>query len=149
MSNTKKLENINRRIAPFRIVDLDDGLYSLSLRFSFFEGEYKDYGREAFNSYAVKNGESVKDWFGFYTHGSGYEWEQVFQEAFRDRDLSQLDFDSEAGSFFCRSKDLSLLEKLAKEFKAICEDAPRLDNLVCAALDRAAAEECRTWDMSM
>lgn len=145
----RDLADINRQIAPFDISKCEDGEYSLSLRFSFFKGAYAEYGRDAFNRYAVRNGEPVRDSFGFYTHGSGYEWEEVFREAFRDRDISALKFDSEAGSFFCYSSDLSMLASLTEEFKAICEDPERFNSLVCSALDRGAEEEMKAWDMSM
>ena len=79
---------------------IKNGSFSLGLPFTFLEGRYQNYGQDAFNRYAIERGDPVKNG-GLYTHGSGYEWETVFQKAFeQDENLQRIDFDSEAGAFF-------------------------------------------------
>lgn len=46
---------------------------------------------------------------GFYTHGSGYEWEAAFRQAFEDDpNIDKITFDCESGGFFCWADSLDL-----------------------------------------
>ena len=140
MTVSERIRRFEKENAPFTLYEHDDGKYSLGLRFSFFFGEYEDYGQEAFNQYALQIGEPVKK-DGFYTHGNGYEWDAVFLKAFEDDErIMQIDTDSEAGSFFCVSDDLSLLEEFGSRFRTMCEDKDGFSKLVCQALAEAEQE---------
>lgn len=111
---------------PFYIVAHDDGTFSLCLPFTFFDGEYADYGQEAFNLYAAERGDPIMEQ-GLYTHGSGYEWETAFRQAFAgDPNIGRVLFDCEAGGFFCGCDDLSIMEDFGRRFKEICEDTKEL-----------------------
>lgn len=54
----KKFDEENK---PFYMVDHENGVYSLCLPLSFLGAEYKDFGQEAFNQYAIRAGEPVMD----------------------------------------------------------------------------------------
>jgi len=70
----------------------------------------------------------------------------VFQKAFEgDPQLGKIAFDSEAGGFYCRSRDLSALIDLGSRFKTICEDEPSFKELVCTALKEADQRQQITW----
>lgn len=164
MTNEERIKRFEEQNLPFMLYDHKDGGFSLGLPFTFLEGKYKNYGQEAFNRYAIERGDPVKNG-GLYTHGSGYEWETVFQKAFeQDEKLQCIDFDSEAGAFYCYADDLSLLEDFGRRFRAICEDQENFASLVCEALAEAEQEkeyhsgnntvkyniECRTrWSMEI
>lgn len=140
MTVKERIKQFEKENAPFTLYEHDNGRYSLGLRFSFFTGRYENYGQEAFNDYALQAGEPVKDGQ-FFTHGNGYEWEDVFCKAFeQDERLLQIDMDSEAGSFFCVADDLSLLEEFGSRFRAMCEDKEGFSRLVCQALAEAEQE---------
>lgn len=141
MTVKERIRRFEKENTPFTLYEHDNGRYSLGLRFTFFEGKYENYGQEAFNDYALQAGDPVKDGR-FYTHGNGYEWEDVFRKAFeQDERLMQIDFDSEAGSFFCNADDLSLLEEFGSRFRAMCEDKEGFSKLVCQALAEAEQED--------
>lgn len=75
-------------------------VFTVYVFLSFLGAEYKDFGQEAFNQYAIRAGEPVMDGR-FYTHGDGYEWQYVFEKAFEgEENLKQIIFDCEAGGFF-------------------------------------------------
>lgn len=134
MKNNSEIRKTNERITPFEIYDCEDGNYGLSLPFTFLDGEYENYGQAAFDHYAEQVGEPAKR-DSMHTHGNGYEWEKVFAAAFENDDgLSKIEFDSEAGGFYCYSPDLAALSRMAVEFKRICDDSVRLDGLVARAL---------------
>lgn len=56
----KKLDEENK---PFYMVNRENCVYSLCLPLSFLGEEYKDFGQEAFNRYAIRAEESVTDGF--------------------------------------------------------------------------------------
>ena len=82
MDIRQRINRFNTENRPFYIVDHDSGEYSLCLAFSFLDGEYKEFGQDAFNRYALEINEPVVDGRGMFTHGSGYEWQAVFEKAF-------------------------------------------------------------------
>lgn len=140
MTVKERIKQFEEENAPFTLYEHDNGRYSLGLRFTFFEGKYENYGQEAFNDYALQVGDPVKDGR-FYTHGNGYEWDTVFKKAFEnDERIALIDMDSEAGSFFCKADDLSLLEEFGSRFRAMCEDKEGFSKLVCQALAEAEQE---------
>lgn len=127
----KIIEEFNEANQPFYIVDHENGEYSLCLAFSFLRGDLKDYGQEAFNAYAREIGDPVADARGFYTHGDGYEWEAVFRKAFEnDPKIGEIEYDCEAGGFFCYSKDLSTLADFGSRFKALVDDTEKFTKVV-------------------
>ena len=141
MDIKNRIEAFNRDNAPFYLVDHDSGEFSLCLALSFVPQEYRDFGQEAFNRYAERNGEPVME-NGLYTHGSGYEWEDVFKKAFEKEDnLNKISFDCEAGGFFCYADSLSLMEDLGSRFKAMIDDTEDFANLVSSALKEANQDQ--------
>jgi hypothetical protein len=142
----EKIKEINAKIEPFYISRYDNGDFWLILPFTFLEGEYKNYRQEAFNKYAEANGEPVEA-DGLFTHGNGYEWEYIFKIAFKGVDgIENIDFDCEAGGFYAYSSDLSLMQRLAVEFKELCDDEPRFNELVSRALAEKDKEEAWTYE---
>ncbi|MCM1218746.1 MAG: immunity 51 family protein, partial [Lachnospiraceae bacterium] len=126
------------------------GRYSLCLALSFLPKEYEHFGQEAFNRYAAEIGEpAVIDGRGF-THGSGYEWEHVFAKAFEgDPDSGRIEYDCEAGGFFCYSDSLSLLENFGARFRAVCMDGEKFAQLVSTALKEASEKEEQETEREM
>lgn len=135
-----KIKALNRELEPFYLVDHENGQYSLCLAFSFLEGPRYGYGQEAFNEYARSIGDPVlKD--GFFTHGSGYEWEYAFRKAFEnDPNIGRIQYDSEAGGFFVYGDNLKMMEDFGRRFKSICEDEPAFTTLVCKAIPEGEAK---------
>lgn len=134
MSIEKRIEEANKKIIPFNLIAYKNGKYGLSLMFTFLKGEYENYCQDAFNQYAADKGRPVKD-SGLYTHGHGFHWEYVFKECFSNHDgFEQIDFDCESGGFYCNSNNYDLLERLAIEFKAICDDKDKFQDMVNKAL---------------
>lgn len=50
------------------------GTVNTAYALPFLDGEYEDFGQDAFNRYALEIGELVMDDIGLFMHGSGYEW---------------------------------------------------------------------------
>ena len=137
MNIKERINKFNQANAPMYIVNHGDGEYSLCLPLCFLPKPYRHFGQEAFNQYAKQIGEPVMEQ-GAYTHGNGYEWETVFKKAFeKNNDLNKIDFDCEAGGFFCYSEDLSVLESLGSQFRNICLDKEGFAELVSTALKEA------------
>lgn len=142
----KTIEEFNEANQPFYIVDHENGEYSLCLAFSFLRGDLKDYGQEAFNAYAREIGDPVADARGFYTHGDGYEWEAVFRKAFEnDPKISEIEYDCEAGGFFCYSKDLSTLADFGSRFKALVDDTEKFTRIVSEGI-KAEEQQQKAFD---
>ena len=119
-----QIRNYGKINAPFFLTDLENGLYSLGM-------DSPDYKRTVFNSYSKSMGEPVKDKYGLYLHGSGYEWEEIFQKAFEgNARLQEITFDSEAGAFYAYSENPKLLADMGRAFKEICDDDVRFLTLV-------------------
>ena len=141
MDNEQRIQTFNEANKPFYIVAHDDGAFSLCLPFTFFDGEYADYGQEAFNRYAQQIGDPVME-RGLYTHGSGYEWEAAFQQAFADDPhIGRIRFDCEAGGFFCDCDDLSILADFGRRFKDICEDTEKFVPIITEGVKNVEARQ--------
>ena len=143
MDIEQRMKKFNKECGPFYMVDHEDGVYSLCLALSFLGEEYRDFGQEAFNQYAIRAGEPVTDGR-FYTHGDGYEWKYVFEKAFKgEENLKQITFDCEAGGFFCYSRDFEILAEYGRRFREVCMSEQEFTELVCSALseDRQPVEE--------
>lgn len=141
MDKEQRIQAFNETNKPFYIVDHDDGTFSLCLPFTFFDGEYADYGQEAFNLYAAERGDPIMEQ-GLYTHGSGYEWEAAFRQAFADDpNIGRILFDCEAGGFFCDCDDLSIMEDFGKRFKELCEDTKRFVPIIAEGIKNAEARQ--------
>lgn len=142
MDIKQRIDRFNRENRPFYIVDHDSGEYSLCLALSFLEGEYKNFGQEAFNRYAVEIGDPVMENGRWFTHGSGHEWKYVFEKAFEDDPNSgKIKYDCEAGGFFCYAESLALIEEFGSRFRAACMDGEKFTELVSTALKEAAEKE--------
>lgn len=142
MDIEQRIKKFNRDNAPFYLVDHENGKYSLCLAFSFLEGEYEDFGQDAFNRYALEIGEPAMNDIGLFTHGSGYEWQTVFEKAFEsDPESGRIQYDCEAGGFFCYAESLSLLEDFGTRFRAVCMDGEKFAELVNIALKEAEEKE--------
>lgn len=147
MDIEQRINKFNRENPPFYIVDHENGKYSLCLPFTFFEGEYENYGQEAFNRYALEIGDPVMDGRMF-THGSGYEWQAVFEKAFEgDPESGGIDYDCEAGGFFCYAESLSVLEDFGARFRAVCMDGEKFAELVSTALKERDEREFQAEEM--
>ena len=84
-TRAQKIRAFNESNAPFYLVDHKDEV-SLCCVFHPMPDSVFSLGQEAFNRYAERIGDPVKDEYGLFTHGSGYEWEYVFRKAFeKDR----------------------------------------------------------------
>lgn len=141
MEIKQRIDQFNQENPPFYIVAHDDGKFSLCLPLDLLSDEYRLYGQDAFDAYAAELGEPVCDEYGLKTHGSGYEWETAFREAFKDDPgIDKISFDCEAAGFFCNANELSLIENFGKRFRDICEDTENFVPLVCKALSQAAQE---------
>lgn len=141
MDQEQRIQAFNEVGKPFYIVAHDDGTFSLCLPFTFFDGEYADYGQEAFNLYAAERGDPIMEQ-GLYTHGSGYEWEAAFRQAFADDpNIGRVLFDCEAGGFFCGCDDLSIMEDFGRRFKEICEDTKRFVPIIAEGIKNAEARQ--------
>lgn len=136
MDIRQRINKFNKENRPFYIVDHESGRYSLCLALSYLPKEYEHFGQEAFNRCTAVTGGRR------FTHGSGYEWEHVFVKAFEgDPDSGRIEYDSEAGGFFCYSDSLSLLEDFGARFRDICMDGEEFAQLVSRALKEAAEKE--------
>ncbi len=134
----QEIRTINEQIKPFDIQMQTLGDYYLALRFSFFEGDDAGYGQDAFDAYAASKGEEPVDEHGCHVHGSGYDWDEVFRYVFKDTTgFDKLEFNSEAGCFFCDCVDLELLKQCAVTMKELCDDKERFAELAHEALDYA------------
>lgn len=141
MNIKSRIEAFNRENQPFNIYDFEDGKYGLSLSIDFSNGPFKGYRQEAFNQYAISVGDPVKKGK-LYTHGNGHEWQRVFKKVFEEeKELEEIEFDSEAGGFYCRSENLEVLEKLGQRFKTMCGDKEKFTQIVDEALTAAYQDE--------
>lgn len=145
MDIQQRIRKFDEENTPFYMVDHGDGIYSLCLPLSSLKGEYKDLGQEAFNQYAIQAGEPITDGR-FYTHGNGHEWRTVFEKAFEgEESLQQIEFDCEAGGFFCCSNNFDVLEDCGKRFRDMCMNAQEFTELV----SRALSENQQTMEVEM
>lgn len=141
----QRIDEFNASNVPFDIVDYGNGRYGLCLSTNFLAPPYNNYGGKAFGAYAKKTGQPIKH-AGFFTCGNGYDWQYVFEKAFEnDPLLEKIHFDCEAGGFYCRSTDLSVLEELGSRFKEICESGQAFQDLVCKALEEADHRQQVEW----
>ena len=140
----EKIEAFNENNQPFSISYYENGKYGkyeLGVRLNFLNGKYKNYGRNAFNNYAKKMGEPIKE-DGLYTHGNGHEWKEVFNYYFsKEEALSRIKFDCEAGGFYCTSDDLDLLVDFGQRFRGLCENEQEFENVVIDALTAKYEDE--------
>lgn len=149
MDIEQRIKIFNRDNAPFYIVDHENGKYSLCLAFYFLDGKYKDFGQDAFKRYALEIGEPVMNDLGLFTHGNGYEWQTVFEKVFeRDPEGVRIQYDCEAGGFFCYAESLPLLEDFGTRFRAVCMDGEKFAEFVSMAL-KEAAEVAQSQTMQM
>lgn len=140
MDIKQRIDVFNKENAPFYIVDLNDGKFSLCLPLDLLGDEYYPYCQDAFDAYAKEIGEPAYSKNGLKTHGNGYEWEAAFRQAFADDpNISRILFDCEMGGFFCDASDLSLIEDFGRRFKEICEDTERFTSIVSEGIKNAEA----------
>ena len=142
MNTEKQIENFNNANAPFYVVAHDDGRFSLCLPIALLSDEYYPYCQTAFDNYAKGIGDEVCDERGLKTHGSGYEWDAAFREAFADEpNIERIIFDSEAGGFFCNCDDLQILTDFGSRFKNICENTELFTKTIAEGIKNADERE--------
>lgn len=142
MESKQRIDQFNQKNPPFYIVDHEDGEYSLCLPLDMLSDKYYPYCQGAFDAYAAEIGEPAYNQNGLKTHGSGYEWEAAFREAFKDDpNIGRILFDCEMGGFYCYANDLTLLEDFGSRFKDICEDTERFIPIVSEGVKNAEAWE--------
>lgn len=126
----KYIETTNKAIKPFYLMRYDSGNYGLCLSLG------GNYCQKVFNKYAKSIGEKSKNEYGLYTHGSGHEWEKVFRYIFRcEKDFETIDFDCEAGGFYCYCNNIETLGNIAITFKKICENEDEFLNYIKKAMN--------------
>ena len=141
VSVNERIEKFNHENEPFELMDFENGQFSLGLFLCNDSGPYKDYCQEAFDQYAISADEEVTEGASS-THGSGYDWEIVFKKAFeREQALDEIEFDCEAGGFYCYSDKLEILENLGQRFRKMCDDKEKFKKLVVEALTVSYQEE--------
>lgn len=129
-----RIDKFNQEHPPFYMVAHEDGEYSLCYSMAFTNHENREKWQAAFNDYAEFTGEPAMV-SGLYTHGSGYEWEEVFKKAFEnDPNLAEVKFDCENDGFFCYSRNQDLLENMGDRFYNICNDMDCFGDLVLDTL---------------
>ncbi len=139
-----KMDAFREQAAPFYIVDHDDGTFSLCFPFSLCGHAMVDNCQKAFDAYAQSIGLPAIDSRGFHTFGNGYEWEEIFRQAFQnDPKLQEIRFDSEAGGFFCYADSLEVLTDLGSRFCEICKNPEQFAALIPTAV--AVAENRFVW----
>lgn len=142
MNTEKQIEDFNITNAPFYVVAHDDGRFSLCLPIDLLSDEYYPYCQTAFDNYAKGIGDEVCDERGLKTHGSGYEWDAAFREAFADEpNIERIIFDSEAGGFFCNCDDLQILTDFGSRFKNICENTELFTKTIAEGIKNADERE--------
>ncbi len=133
--NASVIEKFNAENEPFDITDLDYK-YSLALRLSIPEGEYKDYGQAAFDNYALDIGDEEN------TYGDGYDWARVIKRVFRNYErLREVEIDPEQGCFFCNAKDISILIDMATKLQKLYENTELFERAVNVALSETMSVE--------
>lgn len=138
------IKGFNEECKPFYIVDHDDNSFSLCLSLSSLNSEYESFGQEAFNRFAEGRGEPVKDGYGRYNRGSGYDWQAACKKAFEKHpNFNEIKFDSEAGGFFCYSYNLEALKDIGKKFKALAEDTEEFTKVITAGITQAEDEQAK------
>ena len=141
MTRAQKIRAFNESNAPFYLVDHTDEV-SLCCVFHPMPDSVFSLGQEAFNRYAERIGDPVKDEYGLYTHGIGYEWEYVFRKAFEnDPNIGKVSFDCEAGGFFCYGESVDMMADFGRRFRQIMNDTDSLTELICKAVPEGEQRE--------
>lgn len=144
MSKQNEIKAFNTECKPFYIVSHDDGSFSLCLSLSSLSDEYEDFGQKAFNDFATERGEPVKDGYGRYNRGSGYDWQAACKKAFESHpNINEIKFDSEAGGFFCYSYNLEALKDIGKKFKDLAEDTEEFTMVISEGIKQAEDEQAK------
>lgn len=140
-TKAQKIKAFNGNNSPFYLVDHGD---RVSLCCVFHPTPYSEFslGQEAFNRYAKSIGDPVTDRYGFFTHGSGYEWEYVFRKAFEnDPGIDNVSFDCEAGGFFCYGESVDMMADFGHRFREMLNDTESFTELVCKAISEGRQRE--------
>ena len=141
MTRAQKIRAFNESNAPFYLVDHTDEV-SLCCVFHPMPDSVFSLGQEAFNRYAERIGDPVKDEYGLFTHGSGYEWEYVFRKALEnDPNIGKVSFDCEAGGFFCYGESVDMMADFGRRFRQILNDTDSLTELICKAVPEGEQRE--------
>ena len=141
MTRAQKIRAFNESNAPFYLVDHKDEV-SLCCVFHPMPDSVFSLGQEAFNRYAERIGDPVKDEYGLFTHGSGYEWEYVFRKAFEnDPNIGKVSYDCEAGGFFCYGESVDMMADFGRRFRQIMNDTDSLTELICKAVPEGEQRE--------
>ncbi len=143
-ANEERIEELNRELEPFYLVDLHNGKFSLCARINYMGEEF---GWASFDAFAISNGEDPRDEQGYVTYGSGDDWASAFKEAFKDdHNLKRISFDCEESLFSCDGDDLEMMADFGQRLRELCQDTERFTPIVSAGIKNAAqirAEEER------
>ena len=141
MSKAQTIAAFNENNDPFYLVDHKDE-FSLCCVFHPMPDSEFSLGQEAFNQYAESIGEPVKDRYGLYTHGSGYEWEYVFRKVFEDDpNINKVSFDCEAGGFFAYGEDVDMMADFGHRFLEIMQNEDALMGIIHEAISEGEQRE--------
>lgn len=113
--NSKPDDQIEYQIEPFRIMKLNNGMFSACL-------DTMSYKKEIFS---LRSGEGIM--------GSGYDWNKVAGTLLREYGICKSDsifFSSEADLFCVYSKNLEILQELVTKMKKMCENETELKRIV-------------------
>ena len=147
MSKAQKIAAFNENNHPFYLVDHKDEV-SLCCVFHPMPGSEFSLGQEAFNRYAESIGEPVKDRYGLYTHGSGYEWEYVFRKVFEnDPNIDKVSYDCEAGGFFAYGEDVDMMADFGHRFLEIMQDEDALMGFIHEAISEGEQREAEMAEL--
>ncbi len=141
MTVNERINKFNEENAPFCIQKNDNGKYTLHLPNNYIANISEGYCQAAFDAFAIEIRENPKECL----FGSGYDWESVFQEAFKnDANIGRIEFDSECGGFYCNCDSLDIISDFGKRFKAMCEDIENFTPIVSRAMHNSAGSESQT-----
>ncbi len=135
MTIEERLEAFHEENKPFYLVDHDDGSFSLCFPISFLPDEEFERFQAPFDSYATARGIPISAPNGLRNYGNGYDWQAVFQEAFKnDPNIESIKFDCEAGGFFCYCDNLDVIESFGKRFSVLCRNSEQFVPIVAEGL---------------
>ena len=116
-------EDLNEQLEPFKLMVFDEGTEDVWATLVLWLNE--DYKQNVFDTRQEE---------GFL--GNGYDWNSlatVFLEEKMPELVDALSFDSEAGLFSIGSEDVEAVKKFALGFKAMCDDASEMMDLLSRA----------------
>lgn len=134
MDVNQRMEKFNEECGPFYICESYEKDYSLCMSIGFAHQKCNGFCQKSFDEYARRTGRPIYDGR-YYAHGDGHEWAVVFKKAFEEEErLKEIEFDCEAGGFYCNSRNFEVLESFGRRFYAMCKEENLFTDLVIKAL---------------